>query len=371
MTDCPRPDPLSSEVITDDCTDTAGPHQMAEEPCDGPIRIEFPQRDFLNLHAAVLIKQSWNIPKCNETVVLILPDFKKVPIGGFLWSSQFGLFQILRRYKEEVTLVNTCSEGNAPIGNFVPANSTFILSASPVVDIGVDIAYLGADFVTPPLGQCTIVRLTSLNGIAAGMQVSIAGGTYLITESIGGGVVRVCENGGGLQPGTLISYKNVFGQNQVPITALSSSIVLKSRVVASGELSSVQPNLYIITNLIFKNPFINKSLAIKYNILGNLNGTVSTTDSTNPLQFDLKLFRQFDNQLIEEVIKLRKSAFVMPAVARPYSAQIRWAGVVIVPAMAQTVLYTAFQASWNSVDEFSKIDISELSVQASAIGALV
>lgn len=364
-------DTATDEIIDKNCECDEGALQSPAEVCDEPVQVGYVQRELLDIQAAVMIPRAWNVPKCSETVILPVPKFKLVPIGGYLWSSVYGLFQLIRHYKDEISLVNTCAAGNAAIGTTVPANSTFIVTASPVTPINEESAFLAADFIAPLRGSCTTARFTSLNGVAPGMQIQLDDGNYYIVESLGGGVVRICENGGGVIPGTLVSYKNVFGQNQVPVIAISSSFVQQNKIVKSTILSSATPEDYIVIPLLVRNPFVNKSLALSYKLLGRLNGVSNTTDNTNPLQFILTLITQFDDNVATEVISLKNSVHAVPGIPRGFSSQISWSSVATIPAFTQTVLYAAIQLSWDSIDTASNLTLEEFSITATAMGVLV
>lgn len=346
--------------------------QAPDKVCKEPVKVLYPQKFKLNFYGSITIEQAWNIPQCNHNVILSSSSFKNIPIGAFLWNTDFGYFQLTHKDENTITLFNPCAPNNADIGTFIPARTEFVLTSSPFAEIETDSAFLANDFIAPPLGKSTVARLTNLNGIAPGMQVSLGEGSYWLTEHSGGGIVTLQENGGGLPPGTVVNFKNAFDQFQIPVKAISSSLVLQKTIISTQpSFSKVVPAVNVIGFIVLKNPYVNKSMAVNYNIIGRFNGLAYNSDVLLPVQYIWNIESQFDDEFPTALVTRKESLFPLNPALPTYSNEIKGSGAILIPASTERIMYVAMNMAWDSLNDDSRIDFTSLELSVSAMGVLI
>ena len=194
---------------------------------------------------AVKIETAWNIPDCGETAVVTICGLEEVAIGSYLWAANYGYFEITGVNANDVTLRNNCNTGNASVGAEVPACTNFIFAPPPSTTSGggTDVyPYLAADFTAPANGDCLAITLTNVNGLAVGKNVSIAGGTYEIDEIIDSTTIKICNNGAGVTPGTVVYARNAADELQYPVIMIDANQCTNTEVTR-GALIVCKNNL--------------------------------------------------------------------------------------------------------------------------------
>ncbi len=177
--------------------------------------------------------RSFVMPACGSTVQVTFESITALPIGAWMWAGDAGRFEITG-YDATTGIVqlknlcpdSPCDNAAAP-GASIPSCTVFILSA-PNCDVSTanpnaPFPYLDADFVAPANGVCIQISLTSVNGLGANQNVSIAGGTYSIESVDSPTLITICNNGAGITPGTVVDHDDSAGHNVVPIVVIDSN----------------------------------------------------------------------------------------------------------------------------------------------------
>lgn len=179
--------------------------------------------------AALKIVNSWNVPNCGGSATLYVSGLISVAVGSFLWNSQYGYFEVVGFDKEtnQITVENSCIDGNAPEGTNVPACTYFIVTDAPLEAGGGGspgiFPFVAIDFTAPLVGDCLLITVTNVNGLVVGKNVQIGSGTYRIESIPDGTHIVICNDGLGITPGTAVIAKNAANQYQYPIILIDAN----------------------------------------------------------------------------------------------------------------------------------------------------
>lgn len=220
---------VSSQCSTDCCDNSTCPVPQSDYSCGTPCLEDHTQRIYSLCFSAVLkVANSWNLPDCGETAVLAIDNLANVHVGGYIWSSEYGYFQIVgyNQSVNQITIQNNCTTGNADPGTQVPACSTFIIAPNPPTDVANPsnlYPYVAIDFTAPANGACTLITLTNVNGLAVGNTVQIGSGNYRINAINDATTIEICNDGAGITPGTPVIAKNASGEFQYPVIQINAN----------------------------------------------------------------------------------------------------------------------------------------------------
>lgn len=178
-----------------------------------------------NFSAGLTIQDTWNIPDCNEFATVTVPGLTAINVGSYLFSGSFGYFQIdsFNSTLGQLTLLNTCVDGNAAPGTQVPSCTVFTVTSSPCQcsNNNSDVQpFVAIDFTAPNAGDCTNITVTTLNTLVVGKNIEISSGLYVLNSIVSGNVIRICNEGQGLTPGTPIIAKDGAGNYQYPVVVV-------------------------------------------------------------------------------------------------------------------------------------------------------
>lgn len=185
------------------------------------------QKIYVNgFYFAICTESSWNIPVCGQTAILSVPGVQRVSIGSYIWHTAYGYYQIVSIdvAKGQIGIVNNCTIGNAPPGTQIPACTCFTITTNPIDVPGASFLfpYLALDFTAPADGNCVDITVTNINGLASGDIISIGTGLYTIDSFGSDTVVRICNTGEGILPGTPVVAKDSGGNFVYPINVVSN-----------------------------------------------------------------------------------------------------------------------------------------------------
>lgn len=200
---------------------------------------------------AICPKNSWNVPSCGQSAVLRVPGILGAAIGSYLWNSSFGYFQVtsVDASKGQIGVVNSCVEGNASPGTQIPKCTCFVVTAEPVTNNSASLfPFLAIDFTAPADGNCVDITLTTSGGIAAGDIISIGTGSYTVDSFLSSTVIRICNNGDGIYPGTPVIAKDLSGKYVYPVNVISSCCAALAPTVAANTADIVTNTADIVTN---------------------------------------------------------------------------------------------------------------------------
>lgn len=210
------------------CSSFAPIPRAASQPC-----ASCPEDNIRNIinqtyAASVRVQDSWNIPDCSQSAVVTIPGLSQITVGAYLWNPSYGYFQVtaFNSTLQQVTILNNCTDGNSAPGTRVPACTDFNLSPPPCSCNNAQpdlFPYVALDFTAPNDGDCTNITVTNVNGLIAGKEVEIAGGTYTLDSIVSGTVIKICNNGDGLPPGTPVIALDGAGNYQYPIILVDAN----------------------------------------------------------------------------------------------------------------------------------------------------
>lgn len=177
-----------------------------------------------NFYYDIAAQNTWNVPDCGETAVLYVPGIKSIAIGAYIWSSEFGYFEVTAfdSSSNQVTVINNCNEDNAAAGTNVPACSKFTVSDPPQEDTPTSDSCVAIDFTAPAVGVCIPITLTNLDSIQASDLIQIGAGRYRVASIDGPDVITICNDGLGLVAGTAVIARDPAGNYQYCITVVST-----------------------------------------------------------------------------------------------------------------------------------------------------
>lgn len=179
-------------------------------------------------NATLIIRNSWNIPACEESITVIIEGLTNIQVGSFLWSQAYGYFKVISFNLDtsEVTLENLCNSGNAAVGTQVPECSDFVVTDPPSSAASNNtqgFPYVASNFTAQNVGDCIDIEVTTTNGLISGAIVQISDGEYRISAIPDANSVTICNDGDGITPGTVVVAQNGAGEYQYPITLVSVS----------------------------------------------------------------------------------------------------------------------------------------------------
>lgn len=179
-------------------------------------------------NTTVVIANSWNIPDCGESAVLAAGDIGHVHEGSYLWSADYGYYEITAHDKVagEITVKNNCTSGNEDAGTQVPAGSSFIVSDPPASSVSAQASlypFVAVSFTAPNVGVPTLVSVTNVNGLSIGKNVNIGSGTYLLTGISDANTIEIENTGSGITPGTAVNAVNSGGDLQYPVILIDAN----------------------------------------------------------------------------------------------------------------------------------------------------
>lgn len=177
---------------------------------------------------ALKTESSFNFPDCGSFASFFVANSTVAHIGSYLWSSQYGYLEITDYNKNtgQITVRNNCTDGNADPGTEVPVCSSFVVSDPPpsgVSGFSSLFPYVAVDFTAPANGDCLLITVTTVNGLAVGKTVQIGTGRYRVDSIDSSTTITICNDGDGITPGTAVIAKNDSGDYQYPIVLIDSN----------------------------------------------------------------------------------------------------------------------------------------------------
>ena len=80
--------------------------------------------------AGLKVVEAFNVPGCERTTVIVIPNLTQILIGAYLWNPTYGYFKVVAfdYASSTVTIMNMCHSGNAAPGTVIPACTMFIIT---------------------------------------------------------------------------------------------------------------------------------------------------------------------------------------------------------------------------------------------------
>lgn len=182
---------------------------------------------YQQFYTTIKSSTAWNIPACANTAVIKVPNLASMLVGSYLWNGNYGYFEVtaVDLTLGQVTIKNNCNDGNEPAGTAVPACTDFIVIDPPSTSGGSSdlYPYVAIDFTAPANGDCLLITVTTVNGLAVGKNVQIGSGTYRVDSIDSNSTITICNDGDGITPGTSVIAKNDAGEYQYPIILIDTN----------------------------------------------------------------------------------------------------------------------------------------------------
>lgn len=180
--------------------------------------------------AALSTKSDAIVPACGGTTVLTVDGLVSIPVGAYVWSAVIGGYLKVVSFdyvQGQIVVENDCSVDGGTPGASIPRCSLFIITPPPqtLSSIGPSSLYpfVAVDFTAPANGNCLDITVTNVNGLVVGKNVQIGSGTYRVDSIISATSIRICNDGAGLTPGSVVDAQDSNGNYVVPIILIDAS----------------------------------------------------------------------------------------------------------------------------------------------------
>lgn len=193
----------------------------AEDHCKTVVRATYA--------ASVKIEDSFQMPACGQSAQLRIVGLVAIAVPSYIWNQAVGYLQVIafNAYDNIITVQNNCQTGNASPGTSFPACTLFVVTDPPAVASGSSQTgcFVGepgftAPPVSPAVGSCILIAVTCVNNLAVNKNVGIGSGYYRVNAIPDSTHIEICNEGGGITPGTAVTAKNGAGEYQYPLTAI-------------------------------------------------------------------------------------------------------------------------------------------------------
>lgn len=183
------------------------------------------------------VSDTWIMPAVTETTVLTIPNCNNILIGSWLWNVNVGYLEVVKYNAAtgETVVRNIGYDDNAPEGVTFPSCMDFVITGPIYTDsIDDNVTCLAADFVSPAVGQCALMKVKSTANLKKDYIIAVEIYQYKVDEVIDNFTVRVCNYGLG-KVGTIEA--NCDGKC-VPVRAINAnSPCLQDEVHAANAIA--------------------------------------------------------------------------------------------------------------------------------------
>lgn len=194
-------------------------------------------------------QNTWNVPGCGETAVLSVPGLRSLNVGSYIWNSEFGYFEVtaVDVSAGQITVLNHCNDGNAAAGTNVPACTLFTVTVPPCDCNSIVGPCVAIDFTAPDVDTCILITLTNTDNLLSGQTVQIGSGFYFLDKLLPNNVVKICNQGSGITPGTPVIAKDADGNYQYCLAIISTNpcesatVTEGNNIVCDGESNNLVP----------------------------------------------------------------------------------------------------------------------------------
>lgn len=102
---------------------------------------------------SIILTNSWNIPACGGSAVVVASGSKNILLGSYLYSPTYGYYKMVsfNALTGEILITNECQGANAAPGTIVPAYQLFAIGVPPS-----DIGWTSFSPTATPAGAMTL-----------------------------------------------------------------------------------------------------------------------------------------------------------------------------------------------------------------------
>lgn len=358
----------SNEINTSTCSEPCAIEECSVPPCPENHCTEIVITQFSN---ALQIRNEWVVPECGGQATILVSNLVLVHPGSFLWSAQYGYFEImsLNEATGQLTVQNNCDSGNAAPGTTVAACTTFIVSDPPCVSITVNNPYVAEDFIAPNNGDCVVISVTNTEGLVEQSDVYISTGVYRVNSIVTPTTIEICNDGAGLIGGTEVIAIGVNGELQYPIIPSNTTTVTSNTGNATPDIiDSTNLTIFAAATLSIPNPSSTRSMHVFYSVTGNIYGSAIDA-SGNLFGIQSTIAETVDGVGPVTVRDDRQDFYAKFNTATDFSREVSYSGVDTVAPGGTFTLLATFNVLWTG-DATASYDVSQCACKASAIAAV-
>lgn len=340
------------EINSAPCKDNTLSKEWPAKNCKVPYYLQTPvceenhtlEIKTLEHNFSLNVANTWVIPECGGSAVIIIMDLHLVHIGSFLWNALYGYFEITAfdECSSQITVRNNCTEGNTAPGTEIPSCTNFVVTDAPCPSLAETTPFLGADFTAPNVGECIDITVTNTIGLSAGTTIEIGIGAYTLDHIVSNTTINICNDGSGIPSGTLVIAIGPGGSYQYPIVTINSSIAfIAGAAPASGTINSggtTLSNSIVPANIV--NPSATDIMQVQYSIVATVTGGV-TNGNTHAWSINTKLYEDIDGGGPVAVVDENDSIYTIDNTVHPYSKQLVWVATLSVPPTTTRTIATA------------------------------
>jgi len=163
----------------------------------------------------VCIEHSINMPACGEEVQVKLKDcVSTLGPDGIFFNSTVGFLHVVTYdpLTQIVALRNLCEECSTVVqkspGELIAADTCFYVGPAQCLITGTGGTtlqpFLACDFVVPEVSSCTLIKVTTVNGISVGAVIAINTFQFRVAQVLDAVTIDICNDGDGGTPGMAI-----------------------------------------------------------------------------------------------------------------------------------------------------------------------
>lgn len=200
----------------------------------------------------VKIIKEFTVPACGVTTPMYVDSFAYFPVGAYIFHGLTSYLKVVdQRPSENVLMVkNECSLTSETVGQLVPVCSVFsIIPEVPSSGQGTGgQKFLGQDFIVPAVDECESAYVVpNVTGIQVNDTVQFAAGTYTVSQIVSANVIRICNNGYGGVPGSVVYALDANNTFQHPITVVEENPCNTTPVTAAKPVGCSEGKVKLIT----------------------------------------------------------------------------------------------------------------------------
>lgn len=236
---CQSTDPCGISSPSSACS-AGEPCAQVQSSCDDAEQ----QECCTNCNLFVETTQAFNMPACDETGSLFVDDASRLYPGAVLYAEGVGYLTVIEILDaSEVTVRNDCPECALHVldpGAPVTSGTQFGVGIPPCFSDG-DLEFSGprlnSDYFIPNVGNCVMIAVTSIEGLAIGDTIAIGSNRYRINDIPTTTSMEICNDGEGGAPGVLVEKDpNGDGILDYPILRISSVNPCTATPVDAGRI---------------------------------------------------------------------------------------------------------------------------------------
>ena len=144
------------------------------------------------------VSDTWIMPEVTETTVLTIPNCNNILPGSWLWNPNVGYLEVVKYNVAtgDTVVRNIGFDGTASVGTVFPSCMDFTVTGPIYLDsIDDNVTCLAADFVSPEVGSCALMKVKSTANLKKDYIIAIEIYQYKVDAVIDNYTIRACNYG--------------------------------------------------------------------------------------------------------------------------------------------------------------------------------